>query len=343
MKSNKPKIYFRVNASQKIGLGHVVRCLSIIQIIDYKFNCIIIINNAENSIINIIKEVCEYINLNIEDTFKELEMIRKIVKNDEIFVIDGYEFDTNYQIEIKKIVKKLVIIDDLSNKQFFTDVIINHGDISALPSYQVLKQTQIFSGLKYLIVRPDFIKAALTKKIVSSINTIFICMGGADPYNITTKAIIASAQCDFIEKIIVVIGSLYENKSNLFELISKIKNVSIELVENASGSQMVNLIEQSQIAISTASTIALEICCVKSALICGTIVENQNAIHSQLIKNGCCITIDNWANAKIDEIKNQIFRLNDLNIVKKIIKAQSKCFDGKSPQRILNIFQNLAA
>jgi spore coat polysaccharide biosynthesis predicted glycosyltransferase SpsG len=222
-------------------------------------------------------------------------------------------------------------------------VIINHGDILALPSYRALKYTQIYSGFDYLIVRPDFIKASFIKKNVTLINTVFICMGGADPFNITTKVIEACSQCDFIKKIIVVIGGAYNNKVDLNNLLAKINNVSIELIENATETQMINSIRKSQIAISTSSTISLEICCVKSALISGTVVENQNAIHSLLIKNGCCVSVGDWKKNSVGEIKTTIYALKDSMIVQKIIDAQTKCIDGSSTNRILNIFKNLAA
>ncbi len=339
----KSKLFFRADGNHKIGLGHIVRCLSIIQMIGDYFDCVMIVNNANASVLNIIKEVCQFVDLEAENPIKEIEKIREIVQVSDIVIIDGYEFDINYQIALKKIAKKLVVIDDLSGKDFFADVIINHGDILALPSYRVLNYTQIFSGFDYLIVKPDFIKASLQKKSITSINTVFVCMGGADPFNISTKIIKACSECDFIQKMIIVIGSVYNNKSELYTILAQIKNISIELIENANAAQMINCIERSQIAISTASTISLEICCVKSALICGCIVENQNAIHSLLIKNGCCTSVGDWKKISVTEIKSKICELNNISEVQKLIDAQSNCIDGSSPQRILNIFKNLAA
>jgi UDP-2,4-diacetamido-2,4,6-trideoxy-beta-L-altropyranose hydrolase len=339
----KSKLFFRADGNEKIGLGHIVRCLSIIQMVHDYFDCVMIVNNADKSILNIINEVCLFIDIEAKDPTKEIEKIRGIVQKTDIFIFDGYVFDLAYQIELKKIVNKLVAIDDLSGKEFNVDVIINHGDISVLPSYQTLIQTQIFSGFDYLIVRPDFIKASILKKNVISINTVFVCMGGADPYNITTKVIKACSQCDFIQKIIIIIGSVYHNKFELKSLLAKINNVSIELIENATSTQMVNCISRSQIAISTSSTISLEICCVKSALISGTVVDNQNAIHSLLMNNGCCISVGDWKKKSIPDIKTAISSLNDTVTVQKIIDAQTRCIDGSSSNRILNIFKNLAA
>jgi UDP-2,4-diacetamido-2,4,6-trideoxy-beta-L-altropyranose hydrolase len=339
----KSKLFFRADGSDKIGLGHIVRCLSIIQMVNNYFECVMIVNNADKKVLNIIKEICLFVDLEADHPMNEIEKISLFVQNSDILIIDGYGFDLQYQIELKKVTKKLVAIDDLSGKEFVADVIINHGDILVLPSYHALKHTKIYSGFDYLILRPDFIKAALLKKNVTSINTVFVCMGGADPCNITTKVIEACSQCDFIQKLIIVVGSFYKYKSDLKKLLSKINNVSIELIENATTAELVNCISRSQIAISTSSTISLEICCVKSALISGTVVDNQNAIHSLLINNGCCVSVGDWKKKSILDIKAAICKLNDTLTVQKIIDAQSKCVDGESPKKILNIFKNLAA
>lgn len=336
-------MFFRADGNGKIGLGHIVRCLSIIHMVCDYYDCVMIVNNADKSVLNIINGVCQIVDLKAENSITEIEKIRSIVQNRDIIIIDGYGFDFAYQIELRQIAKKIIAIDDLSGKEFAVDVIINHGDILALPSYQALKNTQIYSGFDYLIVRPEFIKASSFKKNVTSINTVFICMGGADPFNITAKVIEACSQCEFIKKIIVVIGGAYNNKADLNNLFTKINNVSIELIENATEKQMVNGIRRSQIAISTSSTISLEICCVKSALISGTVVDNQNAIHSLLINNGCCVSVGDWKKKSIPDIKTAICKLNDTLTVQKIIDAQTRCIDGSSSIRILNIFKNLAA
>ncbi len=43
-----------------------------------------------------------------------------------IVVLDGYHFGTNYQKQIKLKGAKLVCIDDMHDKEFVADLIINH-------------------------------------------------------------------------------------------------------------------------------------------------------------------------------------------------------------------------
>ena len=302
-----------------------------------------IVNNTDDAILHFISLICPVKDLQVDEQSSEFSKLEKLLHPNDIFVIDGYGFDENYQVTIKKLVKKLVAVDDLSGKKFAADVIINHGDITVLPSYQATTETTIYSGFDYLIVRPEFLKAVKSTKKITFIDSVFICMGGADPYNITLKVLQACLQCSFLQKIIVVTGSVYKNKTELQSLISSANNVAIEHIENADAAQMVNCIERSQIAISTASSISLEICCVKSALLCGTVIDNQYSIHSQLVRNECCISIGDWTGSTVADITAQLQLMNNVDLVQKVIDAQERCVDGRSRERIIEIFNELAA
>lgn len=337
------RIFFRADGNSVNGLGHIVRCLSLIEMVKDHFDCSMIVNNADDVIKLLINQTCPMQDIEVNSKEEELEVLSRLLASDDLLVIDGYDFDEEYQFRVKKMVNKLIAIDDLADRKFEADVIINHGDINALPTYQKRSLTKVYSGFDYLIVRPEFLDAVSQKKKITVVDTAFICMGGADPFNISEKVLDACLQSTFLKKIIIVTGSVYKNKSKLQTLISSADKMLVEHIENANAEQIVNLIQQSQIAITTASSIALEVCCVKAALLCGTVINNQNCIHSLLIQNQCCVSVGSWVNAEVDDIKDQLEIMNDTMLVQKIVDNQSTCVDGKSNERILQIFRELAA
>lgn len=307
-----------------------------------QFNCLMIVNNTDEQVLKYISQTCQVIDVKADSDQQEFEALKDLLTITDILVLDGYDFNEVYQQSVKKLVKKLVAIDDLADKKFEADVIFNHGDIKVLPPYKIALNAKVLSGFDYLIARPEFLNAAQKKRNVTVVDTVFICMGGADPFNITIKVLEAAIQCSFIKKTIVVTGSLYKNKNSLQHLISLSNEMNIEHIENASAAQIVNCIQQSQIAVSTASSVSLEICCVKAALLCGTVIDNQKCIHSQLIQNECCISIGNWIHASVAEIKNQLEAMNDILLVNRIMEMQQHSIDGRSGERIQKIFNELA-
>jgi len=337
------RIVFRADGSDIIGLGHVVRCISLIQILSDEFECLLICRRPTDVLIKLAEPWCKVYALHQETSDNEEVEIAKYLQKTDILVLDGYNFTPEYQLEVSKYVKYVVVIDDISSQDFYADVIINHGSTQYLKPYRSKPETRVFSGFSYLIARREFLEAARRKRKVKDVNTIFICMGGSDPFNITPKVLQASIECDFITHIIIVIGALNKEKECLERIIRSNPEKKIELIVNADAISMVEFINKSQIAMSTASSVALEICCVKSALICGTVIENQFSIHQQLIDSGCCKSVGDWRSVKIETIKQLIFSFRSPKDVNKIMELQNSRIDGNSGKRILSIFKELSA
>ncbi len=325
------------------GLGHIMRCLSMIELLKDNFNCLFISNNADKKVKDLIVNFCPAVFIETADNIEELNLLQNYLIKDDILVTDGYQFDEYYQIEIRKMVNKLLMIDDNSKFYFRADVIINHGGLFDRPSYNTAKHTKVFSGFSYLLARKEFIRAASQKRNTEVVDTAFICMGGADPYHITIKVLEACTRCTFIKNIIIVTGSFFSDKQRLQNFIEEIKDQKVDCYENASAVEMVSFIQSSQLAFSTASSIAMEICCVKAGLLTGMIADNQCSIHHQILENGCGLSVGSWTDVSVDTIISFIKKMNNSSLINEIMKNQANSIDGKSGERIVQIFKELAA
>jgi spore coat polysaccharide biosynthesis predicted glycosyltransferase SpsG len=163
-------------------------------------------------------------------------------------------------------------------------------------------------------------------------------MGGADPYNITCKVLDAAQNSSF-KHIVVVTGNAYKHNEALSR---RCESVRVEWKTNLSADEMINEIKNCDVAVSTASSISLEICCVKSGLLTGTVADNQKNIHQCLVDNSCALTVGDFRAATEAEITVLLKSLTDTEVVIKQMTNQKKLIDGKSGTRILEIFHNLA-
>jgi spore coat polysaccharide biosynthesis predicted glycosyltransferase SpsG len=267
------------------------------------------------------------------DNFDEINQIRGLVNRCDVLVLDGYDFEFNYQKLIHKHVKKLVFIDDFRNSKISCDILINHG------TKDVKKREKIsyFVGLQYLILRSEFLNAAKLKNSYFK-NNAFVCFGGSDPFNITHRLLKSIAGGNSFDNIFVLIGAANVNKDFLFE---KYKNTNVKFFENSSSLEIVKLLNLSNIAFSTSSTVALEVCCTKTPLICGYINSNQKAIDKSIIKEGCGISIGNWKYSSLKQIKKLIEVINIDKIRLEIIRNQILKIDGLSRERYLLMFKQI--
>ncbi|OGI11751.1 MAG: UDP-2,4-diacetamido-2,4,6-trideoxy-beta-L-altropyranose hydrolase [Candidatus Margulisbacteria bacterium GWF2_35_9] len=339
----KSRIVFRADGNSQIGLGHIYRCVAMIQMLVYEFNCLFITNKPDAKIADLIRSYCSLHTIKVQNKDEEIDVLEGILTSGDIVVTDGYDFDPEYQNQIKQRVKKLVMIDDLAQMYFIADVIINHGGTPIIAKYRKEKETKLLIGFDYLLLRKEFLETARKPRTIHKTNTVFICMGGADPFKITIKVLKACLKTRFIEKIIIVTGNEYRDQAELDYLIRNNKGKNILHKCNIDAFMMTRLIYESQIAICPSSTIALEVCCTQAGLISGTVINNQKAIHKQLVEAGCCVSVGDFKKASLKLMIIALKRFNDLNFTRSMMIRQSVKIDRKSGERIVNLFKELSA
>lgn len=274
MNTPQKNIVFRCDGNSTIGLGHVYRCIALAHMLRSNYTITFYCKTLPESLftkiidygfsVQIIKEEAEFLN-NLDQ--------KKIV------VIDNYLLDSSYQQKIKSKGCKLICIDDLHDKEFFADLIINPALGIAPTSYKVQSYTKLALGIEYALLRPAFLKAALAVRQIEKLETVFICFGGADPLNLTVKALQVVLDSKKYSKIFVVVGAEYKSMS---EILSLIERPEVECFNNIDEDQMASIMMQSDLAIVPSSGILIE------TLACGVVpitcfyATNQSDFHKSI-------------------------------------------------------------
>jgi UDP-2,4-diacetamido-2,4,6-trideoxy-beta-L-altropyranose hydrolase len=296
------------------------------------FDCTLILNKSIPT--EILPNNINYIFIDNNTIKDEVFQIKKIINSRDVLLLDGYEFNFTYQKIMKNLVYKLILVDDFKNSKVCCDILINHG----IKNIKERNNISYYTGFPYLILRPEFLRSVNKPLKVIDYKNAFICFGGSDPYNITNKILKTLVKNNTFDKILVVIGA-----ANKFQdvLIEKFKNTNIQFYINSSSKEIIKLLEYSSIAISTSSTIALEICCTKTPLLCGYINNNQKCIDNLIVTENCGISIGNWKYATSTQINSLINQITSATITKKIIQNQSNKIDGKSKERYKLLFKKI--
>lgn len=338
LKKTKQRILFRADGSKLIGYGHVIRLLSLSAILRRDYTCVFVTQNPDKYLADQIKENCdEMIVLPSSSNFKKeaLTISKTVCGLNDIVVIDGYGFDTNYQKKIKSNCFKLVCVDDLHEIDFVADAIINHSEGINQKDYSVKKHTRLYLGTPFAILRKSFLKsipvANLLKK--QSRNSVFINMGGTDPDNNTLKALKICLKNSSIRSINIVVGSFYKHTLELKKVISEYKEVKIELHSGLTEAEMCKAMKDSSAAICSSSTISYEYASVGGLLFVLQTASNQRNIYKFLIKSGVAF--------KAEEFSKKYNSLNSTNLRKTYFENRLKYFNGSSTQSLRNIFKQL--
>jgi len=339
------KILFRVDGYQNIGLGHIIRCIALANMVRDKFQITFACQERDNEVLKMIyDERFNLIKLPIESHYeKDAEILIRYLDKKAILVLDGYHFKEEYQLIVKPHCQKLICIDDIHNYHFYADVIINHNEQTKNVNYSCEPFTQLYLGGKYALLRSPFLKnKKLKRDFEKSIKNILICMGGADPSNQTLRIVKALDLIDLNLIVNVVIGIANPNYHTISKWIGKNSKLKINLLSNLNASEMCKQLILNDFLFAQASTIAWEACCIGIPMIVGITADNQTGIAEILGNKQAALNLKWYKDISIIKIKEKFLRLiNDKYLLKQFITNQKNIIDGNSKLRYQKIFAEL--
>ncbi len=273
------KILFRADGNSTVGLGHLYRIFALYEMLKKDFDCILI-TRSDSSYQVVPSDYSLTLMPESVSLENEAVWLKQQFGSDSIVVADGYQYTSDYQKSIKVQGFKLVYIDDLVEYHMFADLVINHAPSVQVEQYSAEQYTKFAVGLKYALLRPLFLEAARTTRLLKEIKSVFICFGGADPLDLSYKATSAMLQFGEIEQINLVLGGAYPHRQ-IFDL--QQQNQKIRIYRNLAEFELVQLMQNSHLAIAPSSTILLESMCVKMSVLTGYYADNQKLFYQTLI------------------------------------------------------------
>ncbi|MCI5059229.1 MAG: UDP-2,4-diacetamido-2,4,6-trideoxy-beta-L-altropyranose hydrolase [Flavobacteriales bacterium] len=289
----KQKVYFRADGNADIGWGHVTRTLVIARQLRNDFENIFVTRFLNDYISDQARMACDTV-IELEDSADHLSDFIQELQKDDIVVLDNYFYSTDDQRKIKDKGCKLVMVDDMHDKHFVADLVINHSHGISPEDYSKESYTKLLLGLKYALIRPEFHKP-IPQKNENNQNT-FICFGGSR---------YAEKTIDFAESILahthgdihIVIGGSEDIFENLKSKFSDERRINIHF--NLNAEQMVSIMDLCYYAIVPSSSMLIETLYRGLKVITGYFVDNQKLIYAAMTKDKHAIGI-----GYLDEIKD---------------------------------------
>lgn len=273
---SKRKIYFRADASADIGYGHFVRTLALADMLKDDFECVFVTQSPTDYQRLEVSKVCAL--AEVPATDKKFGMFLELLQGDEIVVLDNYFYDTDYQQAIKDKGCRLVCIDDMHDKHYVADVVINHALGFSVRQFSVEPYTQLCLGQSYALLRKPFLD--IPQKIQHEGNHVFICFGGADIYNLTCKFVDSIIDSGLFSEIYTIVGDAYQHRLALEQY--KSRHSGLQIFSNIDARAIADLLLQTDLAIVPASSIMWEALSRQVRCIYGYYVDNQIGICNNL-------------------------------------------------------------
>ena len=298
------KIFIRADGSSQIGLGHLVRCTALANMLKDDFEISFVCKIIPDELVLELKSANISINIIVdEDNFLSF------LNSNEIAVLDGYNFDMEFQRKIKQKGAKLVCIDDMNFGEFVADLIISQTPDVKESEYKAQSYTKFALGLEYALLRSPFLENTKSKRSIKKIDTLFLCFGGSDSFNLTLSSLKAVINFPKFKRIIVITGTAYKYNDELTEITGS--DNRIEHHNNIDANKIVSLMFESDLAIAPSSSIILELFSVGVPAITGFYVENQKRGSKAISDMGLAISCGDMS---IDYLKKLHVILNNFTI-----------------------------
>ena len=158
------RVVFRVDASEILGVGHLVRCLVLADLIaDFGGSSLFLVGDknvvADRLLHNSVHEV-RYLNLPkscsiLDDARASTQWMQDVV---DWVVVDHYNLDFRWETKVRTYVGSILVIDDLANRPHDCDLLVDPGLGHQITDYATLmkRRAEMFLGPRYAILKPAF-------------------------------------------------------------------------------------------------------------------------------------------------------------------------------------------
>lgn len=274
MKRIQQKVYFRADAGSEIGYGHYIRSLALADMLKSFFDCVMFTQEPTLYQIKEAKDICQIVSLPADE--RKFGIFVDLLTGDELVVLDNYFFTTDYQRQIKEKGCKLVCIDDMHDKYFVADMVINHG-FAKVDDYNISLKTKLCIGPKYALLRRPFLQVEHGKKRRK--NSWIVCFGGVDSLNLTGQAVQAILSADSNAKVTAVVGEKYQYKDEF----AGTENVIV--CSSLTAQEMADLFSLTERVVCAASSVCYEAMACGCKVYAGWYVDNQIFFYEGLKEN----------------------------------------------------------
>ncbi len=303
------RILFRADASERIGSGHVMRCLTLANALRAEAaECVFVAASMPESLVRrvqaaghetlLLPEATPVSDRAVEEIWDETEQscdsancLEAITaRSFDWVVVDHYGLDRIWETALRGTVPHIIVIDDLANRSHDCDLLLDQNLGRKPADYYDLvpPSAKILAGPQYALLRPEFAAArpaALKRREGGTLSRLLISLGGSDPDNLTGRVL--SILNDLVlpegARITAVLGALAGRLDAVRAFAGTMQYPTEVLVDVR---DMAGLMSECDLAIGAAGATAWERCCLGLPSLVVVLAENQRPGAEALARAG---------------------------------------------------------
>lgn len=301
----------RADAGKRIGYGHFFRSLALADYLREDFQCFFVSHNEDQYMgamsdyqLSEIFKICIPESV-IGETLQEFNKnFLETVHQGDLVILDNYYYDTDYQQAIRDKGCKLVCIDDMHQYHMVCDLVLTPSPLER-ENFSLEPYTKFEGGIEWSFLREPFLSEMKKRNVFSQFDKVVLAMGGSDIFNLTDKMIEAVSSVVPESQIDVICGELVN--------VSRQNDPNVKIHRSISADEIVELFDDADVGIFSASTICIEAISRRLPVIAGYYVNNQEEFYNYGVKHnyfsglGCLLD-------DVSKIEDRLGRLTGSNL-----------------------------
>ncbi len=348
------KIVIRTDSSEKIGSGHLMRCLTLLDELCQRDSAVavsFVCRELPGNLIQLVKNKGYEVHplpcdskksdsspegATLEADTQETQQILDGIGQVDWLIVDHYGLDAQWETAMRPMAKNIMVIDDLANRPHDCDLLLDQNlyeDMEIRYDALLPEHCSKLLGPKYALLRPEFSVARNTlRERDGNVRRLLIFFGGSDHTNETAKALEAIKLLRRPDIAVdVVVGASNSKKEEIKEQCSRMPEVTYYCqVEN-----MAELMARADLAIGAGGSTTWERCCMGLPSLVVTIADNQVEASKTLARQGYILYLGHYDKITGETLASALgiaFQSPEWLIFMGI--ASSHLVDGKGAERV---------
>lgn len=332
-------ICIRADGGSKIGLGHIMRCISIATAMLDAGEEVCFIMADESAKVFLEDRGLKYHILGTDYRQMESEAEKLIPvleqENPGLILVDSYQVTENYLRALGEYAP-VAYLDDMGKISYPLDVIINYNIFAAPELYQNRwrKVPVPLLGTEYAPLRPEF--QNVEYRVRDKVQAVLITTGGSDKFNLAGRFLDAILERKALQKIdCYVVSGVYNSNLSYLEKRAKEKD-NVHICQNVAN--MCELMKKCDIAVTAGGSTMYELSAVGVPMLCFSFVDNQEQIVRGFEEKNLVAFAGDYLKQHDEMIRTGVEALQqlaeDLEARKSYSRRLREAVDGKGASRI---------
>jgi UDP-2,4-diacetamido-2,4,6-trideoxy-beta-L-altropyranose hydrolase len=348
-------VAIRLDASARLGLGHLVRCLSLARAfadagIRVGFVCRELPPGSRAWLDSQGFELCE---LQAEagspqDQQHTVGLCR--AAGCSLVIVDGYQFGAAYLAAFREARLFACYVDDMIDREYRCHAVINQNFHADARQFRRTADCELILGTRYALVRDEFLNARAERRlqVPPFASKLLVTLGGADPTAETEKLLDALDDAAFARThapqldVRIVIGSANPRLAAIESKSRTLRHQRVEVLHDVR-----NMAEQMlwcDVCVAASGATCMELCCVGVPALITVVADNQRPIGAAIDRLGL-MRVAGWhEQVSANSLAAQLLELvEDAEGRAHMISAQRAQIDGlgkeRAVRRVLEAFE----